>query len=226
MTMKLIQEALDGGNVKLAGFVAASMLSDYGPGGFLIVRDGGPIPLPGYRLRQHIFTLSATFTAGTAGESITDDAERQDVVKCGSFWVRGLAYTVRRPNYLFGSAQKAQSDADNSLNPNVDINLNIENQSNFLFTKTTKPIELIARSASLPDNSCCSAIPLALVLNSCTDVSAEFILHRALDVDNDEVPYEVTLAFLGVVLGDDYLRFPMDAALKSLRALKVLPDGI
>lgn len=92
------------------------------------------------------------------------------------FYVRDMAFTIRRPNAFKGSVFKAQSDAENMFDSGINVRLTVDGCPKYTITDDAMPIELVARPATLAD-SCCISFPL-----TATQVlRAIFTLSRNLD---------------------------------------------
>lgn len=106
-------------------------------------------------------------------------------------WVRGLKYTVQRPNAFAGSILKAQSDYYNSLNPNITLQLMINSYCRYLISPDFTPLE------NLTERFECDC-PAGLVFSCGGSIQANFTNLRALAAD--EIPTRAVITFSAIRL--------------------------
>ena len=106
-------------------------------------------------------------------------------------WVRGLKYTVQRPEAFAGSIFKAQSDYFNVLNPNIDLQLIINSYCRYLISPDFAPLE------NLTERFECDC-PAGLVFSCGGSIQANFTNLRALAAD--EVPTRAVITFSAIRL--------------------------
>jgi hypothetical protein len=112
-------------------------------------------------------------------------------------WVKEIGYTVRRPDFAEGSVFKAQSDYYTTMQPSVDVRVNItgSNRLNVPMPQGFIPLEQLPKLAqdklwTLPEDA---------------NVEIDFQLRRTLA--DTEVPYEVdvVLSCLEIIQGKQYM---------------------
>lgn len=130
-----------------------------------------------------IFNLVGTFTTGVANETV--EGVIQGLVEA-DLWVRQVDYTVRRPNAFSGNVLKAQSDAANKLNPNVNFTLTINSYCRYLISPQQTPLENIPIRFD-------RVAPVGLVLRASASIESRFTLLRDLDEDDGEIPMDAVI---------------------------------
>lgn len=140
-----------------------------------------------------IINLTACFTSTEADKSV--DLEACDL-PCVDSWIFDIRYTVRRPNWLAGSALKAQSDYYNTLNPNLDIALTITSYQHYVVAADETPLENFSQRFEC---QCPGGIILAL---GCQGIDGQITNRRTLQ--STEVPLEVVISMHAIMLGRSY----------------------
>lgn len=140
-----------------------------------------------------IINLSACFESTEAEKTVDLEA---CALPCVDSWIFDVRYTVRRPNWLPGSALKAQSDYYNALNPNIDVALTITSYQHYTVSADETPLENFAQRFEC---QCPGGIILAF---GCQGIDGEVTNGRTLQ--STETPLEVVISLHAIMLGRSY----------------------
>lgn len=169
--------------------------------------------LKGTQKRIGFQTLKVTIPSGTPGvpyEATFPTTLGED------FYVLDVRSTVQRPNYLAGSAQKAQSDYFNALGPCIDVRMEVVGGvpgRKYLLNDFSAALEIIAPNANGQGKSLICGMDA--VLEYSQTVKAQFVLTRSYGAT--ELPLSVQVSFVGWSLGcAQYDRMPMAEAVAYL----------
>lgn len=171
------------------------------------------LSLKGTQKRIGFQTLKVTIPSGTPGvpyEATFPTTLGED------FYVLDVRSTVQRPNYLAGSAQKAQSDYFNALNPGIDVRMEVVGGlpgRKYLLNDFSAALEIIAPNANGQGKSLICGMDA--ILEYSQTIKATFVLTRSYGAT--EIPATVQVSFVGWSLGcAQYDRMPLDRAIAAL----------
>lgn len=134
-----------------------------------------------------VLNVVGTWTDVAANQAIEGDSGG---ALCDDLWIRGIKYTVQRPNAFAGSILKAQSDYYNSLGPNINLQLIINTSPcNYLISPDFTPLE------NLTERFECDC-PAGMVLSCRASIQANFTNIRPLAADENPTIATVTLSAL------------------------------
>lgn len=131
-----------------------------------------------------LINVAATWTSTAANQNVP--GELSGLVET-DLWVRSVKYTVQRPNAFAGSILKAQSDQNNKLNPNINVQLTINSYCQYLISPDYTPLENVVETFF------CEC-PVGLVLSCGASIQAAFTNLRALATDENPTIATITLS--------------------------------
>lgn len=172
------------------------------------------------RFIPRMFQITCTFDTGAAGDILEGELHDQ---MASDAWIRSCEYTIRAPRSYTGNPLKPMYDAFGKLAPYVDVDLyttGLHPIQNLHITEDWCPLELAAKAAQTSDPYR-TMFGDYFVIEKWQNFRLRMRLARALA--DDEIPYEVTLAFkVDQIDGCTFCELNNDAVISALTSAGIL----